>query len=219
MRGYARHVPHVLLLHSDGSIRTRAGDLAGRHLASHDTGSPIADAVTSGGLLVAYSGRLDMPHRTWGLAGAEALNLRAERLRTIMREQGATVLLRPHHADILSDIQRCLAFARAERGGLNLAMDPVALLAPSMIAGAADHLSRFADAIVTGPAPGAIVLTNLAADTGSTDPSPIHRGGISHPIMRSLAVRMASLNVPLLLLDAETEIQLDLLRSWGVGPD
>lgn len=168
------------------------------------------------------SGRLEMPHQTWGPAGAAMLEARATGWRSDVAAGGARVMVRPHHADVLSDIQRCLVFARAERSALLLAMDPVALLAPSMLDRAEEHLRRSVDATRDCPAIGAIVLTN-ARMTDETRPSPIHDGDLGEDVMRPLAEGLWSIaaarDVPIVCLADQWREQARALRSWGLAFD
>lgn len=211
-------VATVLLLGLNGLISTLGGQRVGQCAACPPTQGDHAVSVAPGELLIVSSGRLDMPHRTWGQEGAAAFHARAEQLRTCAAS-GVRAMVRPNHMDVLSDIQRCLAFARAERGGLQLAMDPVGLLAPSMVRGAGDHLPRIGKALAGCPAVGAIVATNLVDSSDGVAPGPVHRGLISAASMDSLMKVLAPLGCPILVPAAEIEDQLAALRSWGIVPE
>lgn len=199
----------------------------GQRVGKLDAGNPLDERPAIGkspddsvdGLLIVRSGRLEQPHRTWGPAGASAFEAWCERLRAMatMDRDGACprVLVRPHHMDVLSDIQRCLSFARAETGGLGLAFDPVGLLAPSMIGKAEDHLRRFADAIRGCPAIGAIMLSDGDLDeNGSIEATPTHGGEIEVGLLREFATIAAAGGIPLILWGKLEEQQPDLILSW-----
>lgn len=163
-----------------------------------------------------------MPHQTWGPAGAAMLEARATAWRADAASGGVRVMVRPHHADVLSDIQRCLAFARAERGALLLAMDPVALLAPSMLDKAEEHLRRSVEATRDCPAIGALVLTNTHLGEQARS-SPIHDGVLPESVMRPLAEGLWSIAaaraVPVICLADQWPQQAGTLRSWGLAFD
>lgn len=214
----------ILFIHSDGGIRTRDGTRIGR---SNEQNPLIEEATTQDAILeedcrmlVVSSGRLDEPHRTWGPHGAMAFNGWCDRLRAWKQEgkSGARrALIRPQHTDVLSDIQGCVSFARAEKAGLEIAMDPVGLLAPSMVESAADHLLRFRDAFDTGVAIGAVVLTNLSVDErGGIVPTPVHRGLIASELLRPFAALATALDVPLVMMAEGETAQEELVNSWGL---
>lgn len=200
--GYARRVAPILLLQSDGTLidGTRR-------------------EIDEPNVTLVRSGRLDRPHQTWGPAGAAMLEALATGWRTSVAN-GTRVMVRPHHADVLSDIQRCLAFARAERSGLLLAMDPVAILAPSMLDRAEEHLRRSVDATRECPGLGAVVLTNARMDK-ETHASPIHDGRLSSDVVRQLATGLleiaAARRVPVICLADRWAEQSGVLASWGLA--
>lgn len=215
-------VAQILYLRADGSIRGSDGAILGRSILVNpwNVDGKIREALLQepDELLVVPSGRMDAPHRTWGTPGAAAFNSWCERLRHWRQGQatvGRRVFIRPNHADVLSDMQRCISFGRAERGGLELAMDPSGLLAPSMIERAADHLLRFRDAMEGSPAVGAVALTNLRLDEqGRTVASPLHDGLLDPALLQSFADLAAGRRVPLMLMEEGGSDQDSLVRSW-----
>lgn len=224
VRRYCPRVAEILFIGHDGGIRTREGTRVGLSRAENPLNEEAVthDALPSDDcpLLIVSSGRMAAPHQTWGQAGATAFNSWCDRLRGWEREGaiGARrALIRPHHADVLSDIQRCLSFARAEKGGLEIAMDPMALLAPSMLEKAADHLLRFRDATEAGVAIGMVVLTNLDLDEeGGAVSRPIHSGLVAPALLRPFAALATELNVPLGLMAECRAAQEELINSWGL---
>ncbi|MDX2114616.1 MAG: hypothetical protein SFZ24_03210 [Planctomycetota bacterium] len=57
---------------------------------------------------------------------------------------GRTLVLRPHTAHVLSDVQRCVRWLNesARPAGAGLVLDPLSLLTPDMLPAAEDHLRR-----------------------------------------------------------------------------
>ncbi len=169
--------------------------------------------------LIVRSGCLDEPYRTWGQHGANAFGAWCERLRALSAgarvSERPRILIRPHHLDVLSDVQRCLGFVRAETGGLELAFDPIAMLAPTMLERAEDHLTRFAEVLEGCPGIGAIVLTNaIIGEDGLMDEMPIHVGLIASTFLEPFARIARDRKIPLILTgESETE-QIGLLESW-----
>jgi len=131
----------------------RTGDVA---WLDHDVleGEPDHDgrcAVFSGSL---GESRFDADVRSW-LPGAR------ETLAQHLSACPADVLLRPHHAHILSDVPgtRSMLNGRCPRP---VALDVGALLTPSMALDAAPHLDRIMHGL--GPMAGAILLSDLRID-------------------------------------------------------
>lgn len=179
------------------------------------------DGIRVPGIRVVRSGRLEAPHQTWGPAGAAMFESRCREWRERVAS-GERILVRPHHADVLSDVQRCLTFARSERGGLLLAIDPAGLLAPSMIDRAEDHMVRFVGATRDCPALGAIVLTSVEVESTADGPVTrsvtIDRGMLPARLMRDTARLLAEIalarRVPLILMSDRASEQEALLDSW-----
>lgn len=241
-------VSQVLLLQADGSIadatRARAvGYCAWENPLAEDSSSvprasiarstPRADSQHTDGeraFLLLRSGRLEYPHHTWGAPGQSAFDTFCRSLSTeppTSELRTRRVLFRPHHADVLSDIQRCLAFVRDEvrrrEDGFGLVFDPIGLLAPSMRASAADHLARWAD--VVADAPGFELLIVRALDDVSgpeADPEapfsdqPLgadHQdAGLLRPLLEAWVGSGRSILIPARGLAALRA----LLASWGI---
>ena len=85
-----------------------------------------------------------------------------EELTPALDAAGVRLLIRPHVAHTVADIPACrriLSEERAERIGLLL--EPCAMLAPSMLADAPDHLRRILEAL--GHRADGVILSNVAA--------------------------------------------------------
>lgn len=218
----------ILFLTASGVISDRQAKPVGRWIDRN----PLGEEIDTDGLriyrehslLVFRSGSLALPHHTWGIAGNEAMERWFERLRSefVLRDGpggsgGPTrVMIRPNHADVLSDPQRCLAFARKEQRGLLLALDPVGLLARSMIDQAEDHLSRVRLVAEHSPMLGAIILSNvdLAQDGGSV-PRPLVHGRINPGLLRPFVDMARSREIPLIIASEGTENERDESGLWA----
>lgn len=102
------------------------------------------DPVPGPGLRVIDSGWIEgEAHRAWG-PEAWARFLRAwDAFVQGVWEAGGEALLRPAAGHVIGDAPRAGVFLR-ERPGARLALEPSALLTPSMRARGADHLGRLA---------------------------------------------------------------------------
>jgi len=121
------------------------------------SGARIA-GMPAGVRVVAWSGSMadelfGEDPRTWGPAGWAALDAACERAAPVLAERGATMALRTHARHVLSDVPSCERFVRERRGRhgevFRVLLDPVSMLAPSMLAMAEDHLRRMVGAIGT----------------------------------------------------------------------
>jgi hypothetical protein len=85
---------------------------------------------------------------TWGPRGWAALQAWCDCQGPAFAAAGRELWLRPHAGHVLSDAQRCLTFLRGREGqAIGLLLDPVSMLAPSMLADAAEHLDRMLGAL------------------------------------------------------------------------
>jgi hypothetical protein len=73
----------------------------------------------------------------------------------------SNVLIRPHHAHILSDVPGTRSLL-ASRGHRPVALDVSALLTPSMVLDAEPHIERIAHGL--GPMAGAVLLSDVTID-------------------------------------------------------
>lgn len=127
----------------------------------------------------------------WGREAWERFDAALADLAGPLGAAGARLLLRPHHARTLADVPgalRLLNGPHAER--LGLLLDPAAMLAPSMLPGAKDHLRRIFEAL--GPRADALVLSNIAALPGADGdetlaPAPLRAGLLDADLLLSLA--------------------------------
>ncbi len=107
----------------------------------------------------------------WGSAGMRAFDEASARIRDALAGTPKRVLWRPHARHIISDAQRGLALMRqlADDGlsdRFGLALDPSALLEPTMLPTAEDHLARAFEALA--PLADLVFLTGAR---GRTNPA------------------------------------------------
>lgn len=174
-------------------------------------------AMWSGWLEWEEEGESGVDPRTWGAAGWVALE-------RVMGEwaagAGAEVCVRTHHAHVLSDVPSCLRFAqRWEQSGVKLIVDVGAMIAPSMLAAAADHAARVLEALGSHPAVAAVVVSLPGAEG---EPAPLHapEGGAGVWGEKGAAGELVELigrhvppERPLVLLGGEVERQVRLLAG------
>jgi len=171
-------VPDVVEVGSDAIRAVLREDCTGARVFAW--GGPVEDAAPG----------------YWGREAWERLEATIAELIPTLAERGTRLLLRPQQGRTLADVPGALRLLNGPLGErLGLILDPAAMLAPSMIRGAADHLRRAFEAL--GPRADALVLSNIAAVPGSSDderlaPAPL-RGGLIDP---DLLLALAAEHVP-----------------------
>lgn len=182
------------------------------------------------GPVVAWSGGFDAKDpfardpRVWSPKALDAL---AERCREITRSwpNDRALLLRPHARHILGDLNRCTRFVREvcesgpQPGRIGLVLDPVALLEPSMLPSAVDHLERIFGLLASRCR--LLILTGLHAPEGEPSeddpegapltPCPLHEGVLGTSLLAGLIRRHLPLETPIYLPFPDTEAQLAAL--------
>lgn len=165
--------------------------LAGEPVAA---GSGVARAVWSG-WLVDEEGQRDP--RTWGAAGWEAL---LRRLEMLVAEGAGEILVRTHHAHAVSDVpssQRLLRAWEGRPGRVRLIVDVGAMIAPSMLDAAEDHVARVLESLAGAEGVAAVVASSVLAEGG---PAPLDRGAVGGEVIARLIGRLVPPRVPLILL-------------------
>jgi len=129
---------------------------------------------SSGATIIAWSGRADdtdpdpfaADPRSWmpgGSAMPEFL-ARLDALVPILRRTRVRVLIRPHARHIVSDVPRAVAMlhhhSKSTTPHFGLALEPSALLEPSMVPAAIDHARRALESL--GHRASIVILTNIA---------------------------------------------------------
>ena len=155
--------------------------------------------------LIAWSGPtedhegdpFDPDPRAWLPASMPAFLERLRALEPVLAARRIRLLIRPHARHIVSDGPRCAALFRPEwrsaAAHVGLALDPAAMLEPSMLPVGADHVRRALE--LAGPLASVVILTNAAAPNdreGIVLQTPIREGVIPADEL----VRLARVHVP-----------------------
>ncbi len=152
---------------------------------------------------------------TWGPRGRAEFRAACGRLEPALRAGGATMLLRPSSSRVLSDAPSCAEFLRARAGlTFGLLLDAASMLTPSQLPRAEEHVERILAVCGLGGV-GGVVLANVeAGDTtdGRVRLSPISRGVLRPEFLADQARRAIPAGTPIVLLEADLEAQLSLLR-------
>lgn len=208
------------------------GDLLGRDGVARAQRAAQAAAAMGVRRLVCWSGTLggnllDSTPANWTGPGREALRAAVIRLAPALRRLDVALLLRPHARHVASDAPACrllLDDAAAHALPLRLALEPAALLEPSMLEDAPDHLRRVCDALASEAA--CVILTNVErcgdGDEAGLAPTPITSGLIA-PADLCAACRRGLAQIeeppPLALLDRDLDAQVEALRAAGYTCD
>lgn len=222
-----------------GSVAERSADVFGWWSGVH-----LLDAAAPGMLLalgrrlgparlVAGSGSFEagadegaearMSLRTHGGEGMRALLAAVEAVRPGLEFSGARLCLLPHAAQVLSDVPSCLLFLRsAAAEGVQLVLDPVALLTPAMLDRAEEHLERILEALAGHPGVAALRLTSarLGPDGAGLEPIGLHRTAeavVDARLLIGLFARYAGPGSDWIILEDGLAEQQELLRMYGPG--
>lgn len=164
------------------------GVLTGETLVSH----PATPVVWTGSLAGPLFAR---DPRTWSPAGWAALGAWCDAVRDVLEHAARTVMLRPHARHVLSDVQRCVRFFEDRAGQpFTLALEPAAMLEPTMLAGAEDHLGRIFEFLA--PRAAVVIMSNVAPLSDGAE-TPLQRGRAHHgAIDPALTARLVREHVP-----------------------
>lgn len=198
------------------------------------TGWRVSDAlVDDAGVVRAWVSAInplhdEIPMRSWGSGAMIAMSGagRADELPAWMpraRERfaqaarslaalGGDLWIWPRSDHTLSDVPSVLTFLRAhERVGLLL--DPGAMLSPTMLANADDHLARIFEALGPHPQTRAVVLANIApgSEIEGVRVAPLHRGVLRPKRIIELWREHCPADMPVVLLDEELTEQRNAL--------
>ncbi|HZW08432.1 MAG TPA: hypothetical protein VFF69_00875 [Phycisphaerales bacterium] len=141
--------------------------------------NPLRDEPTSaaglgGDIVVSWSGwdpADEVGLATWGPRGWSALRHWCDRQAPLLAGGGRELWLRTHAGHVLSDAQRCLTFLGGAGGQpVRLLLDPVSMLAPSMLADAREHLERIMGALAGHEGVRAILLPEECGGPGAEGP-------------------------------------------------
>lgn len=164
-----------------------------------------------------------MSLRTHGGEGMRALLATVEAVRPGLESSGAQLCLLPHAAHVLSDVPSCVLFLRsAAAEGVQLVVDPVALLTPTMLDRAEEHLERILGALAGHPGVAALRLTSarLGPDGAGLEPIGLHRAAesvVDARLLIGLSARHAGPGPDWIILEDGLAEQQELLRMYGPG--
>lgn len=153
--------------------------------------------------------------RTWGPRGWDAL---IEGVDTLVAQSTATILLRPVAGHVVSDAPSCLRFLRltSERWNtgdvrVGVALDAAAMLAPSMVPLASDHLARILEIVAGEPGVAAVYATNVAADGNLCRTTPLAEGVVPAEELAALLRHHVPASTPLIVVGADAASDAHLL--------
>lgn len=181
------------------SIIIRRGD-ASAVLASSHAGNPLAhywlfDIESPGQFVLAWSGTpsddlFERDPRAWTKPGRDAFARFCDEVVPQLTRHQRSLCFRPHARHVLNDAPSCLTFLR-ERAGqpFAIALDPVAMLEPSMVDRVDEHLERQFESL--GPRCAMVILSDVQVAKAEEDDSrcePIALGSGLLPRDRVLAL-------------------------------
>ena len=145
--------------------------------------------------------------RSWmaGEGAMPALVARLETLEPALRSRRVRLLIRPHARHIVSDAPRCGLVlkhaARSTEPHIGIALDPIAMVEPSMLASAVDHIRRTLESLAHRA--GVVILTSVREPRGPGawfTPSPVREGLIPPDALLALATREIPPDCPVAML-------------------
>lgn len=195
-----------------------------RDIATFLARAPINDpafdgeiaSAAPGSTLIAWSGRADdsdsdpfaTDPRSWLPGAMPAFFARLESLEPALRSRRVRLLIRPHARHIVSDAPRCGLVlkhqARSTEPHIGIALDPIALLEPSMLPSALDHIRRALESLAHRA--GIVILTNAREPSGPDawfTPVPLGDGLIPQGALVALADRLIPPDRPIAMLGAD----------------
>ncbi|MEM7621952.1 MAG: hypothetical protein AAF235_01975 [Planctomycetota bacterium] len=126
--------------------------------------------------------------RTWAQAGRDAYDEAIARVAHLARGAGREVWLWPHARHVLGDAQRVLTETRDwdDASPFRVMLEPTAMLTPSMLDAAEDHLLRIVDTLADSPRTACVLISD--AELVEIDPSKAPAGTSPGPELRSVPV-------------------------------
>lgn len=163
-----------------------------------------ADWIVSPGWLPAEDGEPVSPaddrvsFRTFAAAGREAFDSACARLGASQR----LVIFRPTASSVLSDIPSIRAVSKSWPAGsqFRLLLDPVALLTPSMVGAADEHLRRMAEDLVSLDRVWAVRITDAAVVEGRVEPRAVGAGDLPGEALAGVAAAARAAGAPIVVL-------------------
>ena len=212
------------------ALRSAAGDPVAL-LAERTICDPAFDACITtnpGATIIAWSGTMSDPRddpfapdpAAWLPASMPALLARLESLEPLLVAQRVRLLIRSHARHILSDAPRCGVLLRAPwrstHPHIGLALDPAAMVEPSMVPTALDHIRRSLEALAHRAS--IVILTNFIAPDPAVPDAALHparlaEGVIPAPELNALATALIPADCPLAVLEGDAAAHPDLGRA------
>lgn len=156
--------------------------------------------------------------RTWVGRGWEALDRAVE---VALSRSGPRMLIRPAWTDVISDAPSSNRFLdrRQEWGDgvarLGLLLDPAAMLAPTMIANAEDHITRILELVASREGVDGVVASNIEVRDGAPRRAAIHQGVIDASRLTNLYRSLVPATVPVILTGEDIESQREAIGAVG----
>ncbi len=152
--------------------------------------------------------------RTWMAPGRDALDAFCDQVSGQLTTHGRVLCLRPHSRHVLSDIQTTLTFALERQDEpFEFALDPVALLEPSMLDTVDDHLTRIIDTLGGRCAMLLLRDARVSDDGESIESVPLGEGVLPRDLVRTLIDACVPDDTPVVI----TPERLDEQRDWLTG--
>lgn len=186
--------PHALFVSGD---RAEAVLVEGNPLAG--SGFDLPGGVADGsGAVVCRSGwiepdsadeadRADAARRTWSGEGRDRFDKAWDALRSQAEARGVGLWLLPHAGDVIGDVPALRSLAGRD-GGVDLLLEPSALLTESMFPDAGDHFERLLEPLESGDLVRAVLVTN----TDGVRRTPIRDGRIDPDTLLALVDRVSA---------------------------
>lgn len=196
---------NVLTWHDDA---IRDGSSVWARVSSANVLDARPDQIVGAGVarVVVRSGWMAMdpdagPVLSWTAGPRAKLDQAIEGLLPVLRERGATLLIRPALGDMVSDIPSALGIIRKwSNQPVGLLVEPSALLTESMIERVADHLQRIGEALGEHDATAGILLTNVAFPHGTAKRVPTGDGVIPPAMLDDFARAAHAAGKPVIVL-------------------
>ncbi len=147
----------------------------------------------------------------WMMAGAAALQQRTQQNLAELPDRNCRWCIRPHCRHVLSDVPSCRQFALDHAGQpIDLVLDPVSMLEPTMLSGLDEHLLRMFETL--GPSAAAVFIGDAALDESGTALQSVYpgSGAVSPALVRDLLSQYVPNSTPIVIVEG----QLDAVRSW-----
>ncbi len=150
----------------------------------------------------------------WSASAWETFDASCAALRDQLDEKGLTLCFRPHADDMLCDAHACRAFLKRHTGQpFQIIADPTALLTPSMIPSAADHLVRIIETHAATPGVCGMILTDIKLVGERIEAVPLGAGMLDAAMLANLTRDAWPDDRPVVLLEEDYAGQAKLFAG------